>query len=372
MTKKLYYITRARIPSEKAHSFQIVKMCEAFANLGLLVTLVLPKRRNSIEVSLFSYYNLVNSFSLNYIWVPQLIRQGRIGRILFWFEGLIFILQLSWSLKVSKEDLIVTRSLEVALFYSLLKYQNIIFEVHDWPQSFSWLYKKMLRTVPRIVVTADGLKEECLKVGINPLVAPNGVDKSFFEEYIPLIKNDYGISNEKKVVMYVGALSKWKGVMTLLESSEYLPSHVQVVIAGGQSDEVQALKAQYPEVIFLGQTPAQDLVKYQALADILVVPNSAEEMVSSRFTSPIKLFAHLTSLKPIIVTNLPSMRSIVDEKEVVFFDGTATDLGQKIKHVLAMKPEELQSLTKAAYTKGKKFTWDKRAESIIGFAKSYA
>ena len=43
---KLIYTATARIPSEKAHPYQIVQMCEAFARAGVAVTLIYTRRRN--------------------------------------------------------------------------------------------------------------------------------------------------------------------------------------------------------------------------------------------------------------------------------------------------------------------------------------
>jgi hypothetical protein len=40
----MLYIANARIPSEKAHPYQILKMCEAFENDGMDVELVVPFR----------------------------------------------------------------------------------------------------------------------------------------------------------------------------------------------------------------------------------------------------------------------------------------------------------------------------------------
>ena len=59
---KLSYIVNLRIPTEKAHGYQICKMCEEFAGLGIDVELITPTRKNSIEVDLFEYYGLRGRF----------------------------------------------------------------------------------------------------------------------------------------------------------------------------------------------------------------------------------------------------------------------------------------------------------------------
>ena len=53
---KLYYIANARIPTEKAHGVQIMKMCEAFVDAGHEVKLIVPKRKNPIQEDPFAYY----------------------------------------------------------------------------------------------------------------------------------------------------------------------------------------------------------------------------------------------------------------------------------------------------------------------------
>ena len=46
---KLIYIANSRIPTEKAHGFQIAKMCESFSRAGAETELWLPSRINTIK-----------------------------------------------------------------------------------------------------------------------------------------------------------------------------------------------------------------------------------------------------------------------------------------------------------------------------------
>jgi hypothetical protein len=41
---QIYYIGHIRIPTEKAHGFQVMKMCEAFSENGHEVELIIPRR----------------------------------------------------------------------------------------------------------------------------------------------------------------------------------------------------------------------------------------------------------------------------------------------------------------------------------------
>lgn len=364
VSKKLYYITRARVPSEKAHAFQIVKMCEAYTQSGCNVSLIVPKRQNPITDNIFEYYGVKPNFSFEQIPVPQLIGATWWGRFGYWLEGLIFLYKVRRHV-TDTEAVLVTRSIEVALFFSLKKLKRVVFELHDWPQSYTRVFAFILKKIPHVVVTSEGLADVCRQHGIATVVVQNGVDDSFFEPHEPLKRSDFGIPEDKKVVMYIGSLQKWKGVDTLLEAARSFSHEVQVVVIGGTEREVAQLRKSYLHVLFLGQKPTKDLARYQQMSDVLVVPNSTQDEVSFKYTSPIKLFAHLTSQKPVVATRLPAITAIVSEKEVYFFDGTSTDLVRVVNDVLSDGIEVWRKKTEAAFLLSKGFTWKKRAEAIL-------
>ena len=64
----MLYLSTARIPSEKAHAYQIVKMCEAFARQEADVTLLYQKRDNSAWTQdihdVFAYYGVRVPFAM--------------------------------------------------------------------------------------------------------------------------------------------------------------------------------------------------------------------------------------------------------------------------------------------------------------------
>ena len=60
---KLAYVANVRMPTEKAHGYQVAKMCEVFA-FHAEVKLVVPTRRGEIKNDLFEYYNLQKNFKV--------------------------------------------------------------------------------------------------------------------------------------------------------------------------------------------------------------------------------------------------------------------------------------------------------------------
>src|SRR5687767_4770009 len=62
----IVYAANARLPTEKAHGYQICKMCEAFARTSMQVTLMHPYR-HQVELALrgrsvFNYYGIDSIF----------------------------------------------------------------------------------------------------------------------------------------------------------------------------------------------------------------------------------------------------------------------------------------------------------------------
>ena len=67
---KIVYITNARLPTEKAHGVQIIKMIEALSSLNYEVVLISPKRiQNEIshKTSVFNFYNVKKVFDHNLV-----------------------------------------------------------------------------------------------------------------------------------------------------------------------------------------------------------------------------------------------------------------------------------------------------------------
>src|SRR3989338_4247374 len=85
---KLYFVANARMPTDKAHGIHIAKMCEAFAEAGADVTLVVPRR--GAQGSLRGYYGLRTDVPVVYL--PALGGLYRKGRAGFLFASLVFML----------------------------------------------------------------------------------------------------------------------------------------------------------------------------------------------------------------------------------------------------------------------------------------
>ena len=364
---RIEYIVQARMPTEKAHGLQIAHMCAALANQGNDVTLVVPNRHTPIKESVFSYYGVREDFTMRMVWSPDLVSKfGRYGAWVQYLHSFLFVLRLCFY-RPAPDALIYTRTPEIAWFFKLRGF-GVVCEIHDWPESFGGLFTYFLKKVDLIPCNSPGTQKVCNEHGLmQTMLAHNGITLSDFTKIYDrdAVRRDLGIRADVKVVMYIGALEKWKGVEVLCASAKLLPPHTQVVVIGGRLPEVEKLRAQYPDVLFVGMRPYKEIAQNQSAADVLVVPNIPENKESAEYTSPIKLFAHMASGIPVVVSDLPSLRAIVNEESVCFFKaGNMEALANGIKNIFE-NPQDSKSRAEHAKVLVQKFTWEARAISIL-------
>jgi glycosyltransferase involved in cell wall biosynthesis len=371
---KIDYVANLRLPTYRAHGVQITKMCEQFAALGNEVQLIVPAKRHTIGGSddPFEIYGLKRNFS--YVRIPCLDLLGitySFSRILYWIDLFSFLTALSESKAIREGSIVYVRDPLLLRPFSAEKH-TLVVEVHEIPHHPSRFYKQLSKAHVYVVLTS-GLRDELIQHGIPAhriLIAADAVDLEQFAhpESKESARKRLGLPLDKKLAFYIGRLDGWKGVETLYAASQKASSDIGVVIIGGDDDgEVQRLQRQYPNIHFLGNRPYSELQNNQAAADVLILPNTAKNETSARFTSPLKLFTYMTSSVPIVASNLPSLREVVSDEDVYFV--TPDDpqaLAEGIQKALR-EPEVAKQKAAHAQAKVQSYTWAARAQAIQDF-----
>ena len=197
----------------------------------------------------------------------------------------------------------------------------------------------------------------------NILLAHDGVKIGEYRNIKPNVKEE--IAN----VVYIGNLFEWKGVYTLADSLKYLGKNIRLIIVGGSIDTLPSFKRyvidnNIKNIEIVGFVKQHKTIEFIEKADVLILPNSARDKMSY-YTSPIKLFEYMASKRPIVASRLPSIEEILeDEKNAVLFEpDNPVDLAKKIKWVINNNCDDIVS---QAYNDVQEYTWDKRAEKIMG------
>jgi len=208
---------------------------------------------------------------------------------------------------------------------------------------------------------------------------PNGTDVERFG--IPFsateARTKLQLPQDVRIALYSGSLQRWKGVETLVEASQFLPSGAMVYIVGGSEREMQEFKIpafamasagrQHSKfkIQFAGQRPWAEIPVWLKAADVLVLPNTGAMKVSRHYTSPMKLFEYMASGRPVVASDIPSIREIVDETMVFFAKpDDPRSFADAIQEVLA-NPGEVQRRADRARQEVRKYTWEARAQKIL-------
>ncbi len=369
---KIIYIANARMPVEKAHGIQIMKMCEAFALANLEIELVLPWRFNPIKMSPSEYYGVKKDFKIRKIFSLDLIPL-EIPRICFWIQGLTFAVSVFFNLLFKKADIIYSRDSFPLYLLSFFK-KNLIYEVHTFPKNF-FLHKKVFKRAKSIVVITEKLKESLVERGISEnkiLVAPDGVDLEKFD--IDVSKEEarkrINLPLNKKIVLTNSNLYKWKGVQVLAEASKFLAEDILVVFVGGRKERMEKFKNKNKDlknILILGHKHYSEIPYYLKAADVLVLSNSGKTEISRYWTSPMKMFEYMASQRPIVASDLPSLREVLNENNALLVKSDdPQDLSQGIKQTLKNTDFSVK-ISIQAYQDVQRYSWQKRVKNILKF-----
>ena len=371
---KINYIANARIPTEKAHGIQIMKMCEAFAQLGNDVTLILPRRIQNREFRLknpFEYYNVKPIFKIKKLPCIDLLPLFS-NPLAFYIQATSFALATLFYSLFTKEDLVYTRDEFSASL--LCKKKKVIYEAHVYPQSKHKWFARWLKSVKKIVVINNALKKQFSKLAPSEkiAVAHDGVDLKTFKQ-LPekhKAKTALKINSKTPVAMYTGHLYPWKGVDTILDTAKKLPK-VMFYVVGGTSKDVKEYheKIQQKElknVTLTGHVQHTQIPEFLAAADVLLLPNSAKYNISNEYTSPLKLFEYMAAKRPILASDVTSTKEILEhgKNAILFKADDPYTCAQSLKHLL-QNSKLASNLVKSAYKDVRPYTWELRAKKVL-------
>ena len=148
----------------------------------------------------------------------------------------------------------------------------------------SWMEKSALLDADAIIAVSQGTKADILKA--YPEVDPkrihviyNGIDLAEYQKTDDVSAlRAYGVDPEKPYVLFVGRITRQKGVTHLVEAIRYLPKNTQVVLCAGAPDtpeiaaemraKVEEARQHNPNVIWIEKmvTKAETIQLYSHAA----------------------------------------------------------------------------------------------------------
>ena len=395
---KIAVATGGHIPSFRAHSIAVMKMAKGFHKLGHDIEVLTVRR--FMEDSLRRWIKDLHEF----YGVPNKIRITFFMDNLFYFEDLFPINYLSRLLdKVTNRRIRMVMDPESMMSeycrdhgfdlcyyrgYGRTAYYNIvenkvptIMESH-----IRNIVNPDLKRVIRVsrseyfkglVTISKVLKHTFMKAGVPEekiLVLDSGVDLELFE-HLPDKMNARKMLNiplDRKIVVYTGSLFPEKGIKYILLTAEQLRDTVFILV-GGEAKHVQywtryARMRGIENVRFVGFVSNSLIPIYLVAADALIMPygRGPARIMDIESTSPLKLFEYMAARKPIISSNIPAIRRIIQHgvNGLLAEPGDVKQLTEYVRKVLEDE-EFARKLGERAYERVRDYDWKKRCQKIL-------
>ena len=390
----LVLVANARMPSQRAQSVQLARAAHAFEESGLRTVVIHARRRDTPSQPAPEVWaqlatggapaegvrapGLIAANCSD--WIDSVPRKLQFGpaRLQEWTFG-------RNAARIVREQykgaLVLARDIEVA--HALRRRGRVGLELHRVPGGSTrrrWLLESVEAGVP-IVAISGGVLEDLMELGVAPerITVEHDAHDPALEDALPSradARERLGLDATRPVVLYAGGLLHWKGVDVLVDAVRGGSlDDVQVVIVGGMDADVAALRvraAGLSNVRIDGFRPAPEIAAYLAAADIAVVPNRRSPRISSHYTSPLKVFEAMAARLPLVVSDLPSLRDVLQDGEAVFVgpeDPAALASGLR---GLLDDPGERERMAARACETVHGHTWAARARRIVSFLEQNA
>lgn len=406
MSQIIFYYVDGRMPTEKANGYQSAQMCQAFSEIGSAITLLVPYRKKTRNISGLSkaigeYYGLRSDLKVFKLSSWDLIDffQGRlhfsdhsyVSRFADIGSSFSAAYMLAKFLGKNQFDYLYLRSVYVLLLLNLLLpkelIKKIVFEVHNVNKNFlvRRLLCSSLNKVHAVIAVTGHLKKRYVVEGVDEnkiLVAHDGVDIHSFK--LKISKNDarekIGLPLDKKIASFVGKFhtnGEEKGIPEIIRASKFLfLKHPDLVIyfVGGPLERVKNynkiiydLELPKQKLIFIEKQPISQVPLYLAASDVLLMPHPLTEFYAY-YVSPLKLFEYMASGRPIIGSNLPSICEVLtnNSNSLLVTPGCPDDLANGVSKLIT-DTELAEAISNQASLDVSKYSWIKRAEQISLF-----
>jgi len=109
------------------------------------------------------------------------------------------------------------------------------------------------------------------------------------------------------------------------------------------------------------------MLSWSKAVDILVLPNSGKTEISRNRTSPMKMFEYMASKRPIIASNLPSIREILNENNAILVKSDDSEYLANNINLTFKETDFANKISIQAHKDVQDYNWNKRVEKILKF-----
>lgn len=311
MIPKFIYVAPGKLPSTSANSIHVTEMSKALNENNQSVLVLYPFSKSRNKSSIHDIYNIEES--VTFMQAPVLTS--------FFARKWLYAI---WVLRVSiahKESKILSRDFLSSYLLTIFN-SNIIHEFHNDIQPVSRLsqlakihFLSKLKDKKVIAITQSLQQDLSQKYSLeNVIVMPDASS---------LRPETYELKSRVEKIGYIGSFYPGKGVEIVVSIAQKLPMYEFVLIGGNRRQLIELTKVSTPDNITLKPHVPYGRIREEIMqCDICLLPNQKRvNDISGRnigdYTSPLKLFDYMACARPIVASDLPVLREIINSRNAV-------------------------------------------------------
>jgi len=377
------YISPSVLPSRSANSVHVMWQCDALVRAGAELTLYARRTvpdQTALISALESAYG-VNATRWRLVSYHSKVNRAETARTAALAVGDMAV--------QPRPDVILSRNLYAAFFLAVIQRRPLIFEMHQIDHGFRLQMQRAIMSRPwvstvaisealaRHLVAHHAIPRERIRVlhdaaprGMQPV--PADARRKAMSALVPEASGDWTAT-----CAYFGHLYAGRGIEIIEEMATARP-RVFFLVIGGTETDLERLRAanSRPNLFFLGHRPHGFARQAMAAADVLLMPYQTRVSIglgdhdTAQWMSPMKMFEYLASGVPVISSDLPVLREVLDHDRNALLvppddvEGWVAALDRVIA-----EPDLARRLGAAGHSDYvERYTWDHRARALLAIA----
>lgn len=268
--------------------------------------------------------------------------------------------------------------LPIGLLFKIIFKVKVIYDTHELETETYGLIglrkrlseiveRNLIKFVDQIFVVGERIANEyAIKYNIKrPTVVLNCPNYTKVN-HSNFFRDKFSIEESALIFLYQGVLSEGRGISLILDAFSSLNTKKYVVIFlgyGALEDKIKHFSLNHENIHFHKAVHPDEIIKFTASADIGLSLIEGD-CLSYQYCLPNKLFEYIMAGLPVVVTDLPEMKKIVEMNRIGYIlkNNTTSSLIRLIKNINSENRNEFKNNTANV---AMIYNWEKQENSII-------